>query len=262
MLHRPSPEGLICLTQPHHAWIAGELARGWGNAEFGQFAPIREVCLGAEQHDIGWIPWEEAPTLNPETGYPHRFTELPTSVHIDIWTGAKQLARPLGRYATLLVSMHGTGLYERYRSWEKSPESARMVEDFLAREYEFQAQLADTLRDDSHYAPHATPKALKRNQKLVATWDAMSLILCQQLSGEYSVSQVPTATDETTLTLKITSDRPHEIAVSPWPFQQQEVVLIYEGRLLQETYNDETAMRTALAGDCWVTLKTTLKPGR
>jgi hypothetical protein len=110
MLHRLSKEGLICITQPNHAWVSGELARAWGNEQFGQFVPPKEVCLVAEQHDIGWLLWEQAPTLNPKTGYPYRFTELQTRVHIDIWTGAKQLAMPLGRYVTLLVSLHGTGL--------------------------------------------------------------------------------------------------------------------------------------------------------
>ena len=59
------------------AWVSGELARAWGNEEFGQFVPPKELCLAAEQHDIGWLLWEQAPTLNPETGYPYRFTELP-----------------------------------------------------------------------------------------------------------------------------------------------------------------------------------------
>jgi hypothetical protein len=66
MLHRSSKEGLICITQPKHAWVAGELARAWGNEQFGQFVPTSEVCLAAEQHDIGWLFWEQAPTLNPK----------------------------------------------------------------------------------------------------------------------------------------------------------------------------------------------------
>ena len=95
MLHRKEPAGLIVITQPTHAWISGCLARAWGNEHFGSFAPIQEVCMGAEQHDIGWLYWEQAPTLNPHTGYPHKFTELSTQEHINIWCGAKHLALPL-----------------------------------------------------------------------------------------------------------------------------------------------------------------------
>lgn len=260
MLHRSSTEGLICITQPNHAWVAGELARAWGNEQFGQFAPTSEVCLGAEQHDIGWLVWEQAPTLNPQTGYPYRFTELPTRVHIDIWSGAKQLAMPWGRYATLLVSMHGTWLYERYRSWENSPESAQIVQEFLKNEYAFQEQLTATLKHNSYYAPYVTPDAIARNQKLVATWDALSLILCQNSPGEQQIDRVPTANGETVLKLTNINDNPHQITISPWPFQESEVTLVYEGRLLRETFTDETAMREALMSAPWVTLSTILKP--
>lgn len=70
MLHRLSKHGLICITQPHHAWLSGQLARVWGNEQFGQFVPKEEVYFAAEQHDIGWLGWEQKPTLNPKTGYP------------------------------------------------------------------------------------------------------------------------------------------------------------------------------------------------
>jgi hypothetical protein len=260
MLHRSVPEGLICITQPNHAWVSGQLAQAWGNEDFGYFAPPQEVCLAAEQHDIGWLKWEDAPTLNPQTGYPYKFTELPTPVHIDLWSGAKKLALPLGRYAALLVSLHGTGLYERFRSWENSQESIQIVQEFLKREYAFQEHLIAMLKNDSYYAAYATPEVIGRNRKLVAVWDALSLILCQGFTGEQHVSQVPTADGETTLLLTKTADQLHQVTISPWPFRHSEVTLLYEGRLLRETFTEENAMREALQRDCWVSLSTMLKP--
>lgn len=260
MLHRSSPQGLICIAQPNHAWVSGQLARAWGNEEFGQVAPTQEVCLGAEQHDIGWLSWEEAPTLNPQTGYPYQFAELPTRVHVGIWSGARQLARPLGRYVSLLVSLHGTRLYERHRSWQNSPESAQIVQDFLNREYAFQEEVIATLKDDSYYAPYATPEAIDRNKQLVATWDALSLLLCQGFSGEPEVERVPAAHGETVLKLTYAEDNPHQVTIAPWPFRESEVTVVYEGWLLRNTFTDETAMQEALRRDRGVTLRTTLKP--
>jgi len=260
MLHRSSKEGLICITQLSHAWVSGQMARVWGNEAFGQFVPREEVCLGAEQHDIGWLKWEEAPTLNQQTGYPYKFTELATQEHIILWSGAKHSALSLGRYVALLVSLHGTGLYERYRGWQNSQESTQIVQDFLEREYAFQEQLIATLKNNSYYAPYATPEVIDRNRKLVATWDALSLILCQALTGEQQVTQVPTANGETTLKLTVVEEQPHQVTMSPWPFRENEVTLVYEGRLLQETFTSETAMREVLMSDCWVTLNTTVKP--
>lgn len=259
MLHRQEPAELIVLTQPTHAWVSGCLARAWGNEHFGSFAPTQEVCLGAEQHDIGWLLWESTPTLNPKTGYPHSFMEVATEVHVGIWSRAKQLALQFGRYVALLVSLHGTGLYERYRNWEKSPESSRIVQEFLEHEYAFQEQLTATLENDPYYAPYATPEVIERNRSLVAIWDALSLALCMGLRSEQQFNQVPTASGEATLTLSPVDDRPMQVKVAPWPFQQSEVTLVYEGRILRETFTNETAMRAALVDADWVTITTILK---
>ena len=51
MLYRQEKQGKIAITQPMHAWLAGQLARTWGNERFGDVVPFEEVCLGAEQHE-------------------------------------------------------------------------------------------------------------------------------------------------------------------------------------------------------------------
>lgn len=260
MLHREDPAGLIVITQPAHAWVSGCLARAWGNEQFGSFAPTEQVCLGAEQHDIGWLLWEGAPTLNPQTGHPCSFREIPTAVHVDIWSSAKHLALPFGRYAALLVSLHGTGLFDRYRNWQKSPESSQRVQAYQEQEYAFQTEITATLQNDSYYAAYAIPEAIERNRSLIAIWDLFSLTVCMGLHQEQQFSQVPTASGATTLTLTPMNDDSTRIKVEPWPFQQSQVTLVYEGRLLEETFTDETAMRAALTSANWVTMTTTLSP--
>lgn len=257
MLHRQESTGIVVITQPTHSWIAGCLARVWGNEKFGWFAPREEVCLGAEQHDIGWVVWETAPTLNPKTGYPYNFMELPTQTHTQIWSGAKQLALPFGRYATLLVSLHGTGLFERFRNWQ-SPESSQLVKAYLEQEYAFQTQLIANLQKDSYYASYATPEIIQRNRSLVAIWDMLSLSLCMKLREVRQFHQIPTASGEITLTL--IPEEKGIIKVSPWVFQQNEVTLIYEGRLLQEKFTDETVMRRALNDAEWLSMTNKLIP--
>ena len=48
-----------------HAWVSGQLARAWGNAEFGSVAPYEEVCLAAEQHDVGMAEWDTCTDVQP-----------------------------------------------------------------------------------------------------------------------------------------------------------------------------------------------------
>ncbi len=51
---------MLLISQPAHAWVTGQMARQWGNEQF--VTLMEEVCLAAEQHDIGFRSWEEAPT--------------------------------------------------------------------------------------------------------------------------------------------------------------------------------------------------------
>jgi hypothetical protein len=103
MLYREVKQGRVAITQPMHAWVSGQLARAWGNERFGEVTPLEEVCLGAEQHDVGHIAWEQAPTLNQVTGLPYSFLEMPRQLHVQLWSQAARLVLPQGRYASLLV---------------------------------------------------------------------------------------------------------------------------------------------------------------
>ena len=111
MLLRRDDRGVMAIGQPSHAWISGQLARAWGNETFGPVAPWEEVCLAAEQHDIGMAAWDLHPTFNPESGLPYGFTEMPLAEHLECWrTGPPRLVRQ-SRLAALLCSLHGTRLY-------------------------------------------------------------------------------------------------------------------------------------------------------
>ena len=100
-------DDMIVIGQPSHAWLSGQLARAWSPT------PREEVCLAAEQHDIGMAAWDAEPKLNPETGLPRSFMQLELDDHLECWSRAARLVLPQSRYAALLVSLHGTALYER-----------------------------------------------------------------------------------------------------------------------------------------------------
>jgi hypothetical protein len=261
MLFREGTEGRIAITQPAHAWISGQLARAWGNERFGAVEPWEEVGLGAEQHDVGHTAWEQAPTLNPQTGLPYSFFDMPTPVHAELWSKAARLVLPQGRYPALLVSLHGTGLYEKYHDVTKdAPADAQAVQNYLTNEYAFQRELLASLRADPYYKAYATEEVIARNRRLVGVWDSLSLAICFGRKQLQPLQNVPTATDATTLTLTARNGDPTQLIVSPWPFCHEQVTLVYEGRYLNETFSSEETMRDALRRAPWVTLKTTLVP--
>jgi Protein of unknown function (DUF3891) len=238
MLLRDDGDAVIAIGQASHAWVSGQLARAWGNERFGPVEPWEEVCLGAEQHDVGMVEWDLEPTLNAETGRPHSFMEMPLASHLALWRSAPARLLPQSRYAALLVSMHGTALYER-RDLDRMPAAdAAAVRGHLAAERERQAALVTSLGADA--------AEVSRNQRLVWTWDFLSLALCLGWAPT-SVDRVPTAADPVTLALG-------EATLDPWPFAADRVRVRCEGRRLAGRFEDEGEMRAALAAAPWRTL--------
>jgi hypothetical protein len=235
-------DALIAVGQPAHAWVSGQLARAWGNARFGALEPHDEVCLAAEQHDAGMAAWERRPTLNPETGLPRSFMELTLDEHLEIWWSAAPLVTTQSPYAALLVSMHGTALYERRDLTRLEPADAEKVRAFLAGQRDLQERLTAAL--------HADPAGVRRNQRLVWAWDSLSLGLL--LGWEpFTLSAVPTADGETDIEVRART-------LDPWPFATPAVTLRYDGRPLAGPYADEAAMRAALADAPWLAFELTL----
>ena len=58
MLLREDGDAVVCIGQPAHAWLSGQLARNWA---LDPVEPYEEVCLAAEQHDLGMAEWDALP---------------------------------------------------------------------------------------------------------------------------------------------------------------------------------------------------------
>ena len=145
MLVRHDSRGAVVIGQPSHAWISGQLARAWGNERFGAVEPFEEVCLAAEQHDIGMAMWDLEPVRNPESGLPASFLQMAIRDHIELWTLAPRRLLRQSRYAALLVSLHGTRLYaSRDLSPLPAPERSLVLE-FLDGQHRLQHDLLETL---------------------------------------------------------------------------------------------------------------------
>jgi hypothetical protein len=243
MLLRRDGDDVIAIGQPAHAWLSGQLARAWGNEAFGAVAPWEEVCLGAEQHDVGLAAWERAPTLNPETGLPRSFMELTLDEHLAAWSSAAPLVVSQSRYAALLVSMHGTALYERRDLDRMAPADADHVRAFLAAQRELQDALRESLRADE--------AQVRRNQRLVWTWDSLSLGLLLGWAP-YELKAVPTARGDVDVAVR-------DDTLDPWPFTADRVALRCEGRRLTGRFDDEHAMRAALAAAPWEVIEIDLE---
>jgi hypothetical protein len=253
---REDGDGWIAIGQPAHAWVSGQLARAWGNARFPVPEPREEVCLAAEQHDLGMAAWDAAPALNAETGRPQSFQEMSVATHVELWARAPRVARSQSRYLALLVSLHGTTLYGMRDLEHEPPAVAATLREYFDRQRAVQDELLGTLRDDPRYAAHATAEAVDRNRRFVFAADGLSLALCMDRFPA-TMRDVPAAGGATDVTIDGTG--PYA-TVDPWPFRAERVDVHCDGRRLTGRFDDEAAMRAALDAAPWLTLSFRLSP--
>jgi hypothetical protein len=255
----------LIIGQPAHAWVSGQLARAWGNDAFSAPQPREPVCLAAEQHDVGWADADLEPMLGP-AGRPLTFLEYPRAEHVAIWRGAPRRLLAQSRYAALLVSLHGTSLYERVDPDAYEPGIAAAIRDYVDGQRELQAQLGAGL----------DPAEVDRNRRLILAWDRLSLALCH--GSATTLEHVPSATGGETIRVEpaaapaaatlVRDDHavPPAVAtagftLSPWPFAAERVVVGCEARELRGSFADAATLHAALASARWVALRFELSPG-
>jgi hypothetical protein len=244
---RADPRGTLAIGQPAHAWLSSRLAEAWA----WRFEPLDAVRLAALQHDIGMAAWDAAPVLDPRSGLPYSFTSMPRAMHVQLWSRAAWLMVAQSGYAALLVSMHGTGLYERYVSDEER--AAEPVRGYLAGERSFQQRLRESLGADA--------ADVARNAALLRCWDWMSLFLCTGADHQAAFTAVPTDGRPADLDLRWDDDARTQAALTPWPFAGAALELRVEARLLEGGYADQISLDAALAGAPLEELTLVLRPG-
>jgi hypothetical protein len=245
MLLRSDNDGVLAIGQLSHAWLSGQIARAWGNTQFGQVEPREEIVLGAQQHDIGWALFDLEPRFNPETGLPRSFLELTTEEHLEIWRTAPDRLMSQSLYAALVVSMHGRSLSElRMRS---APGQSAALQVHIDEEQARQQQICATLGISEAQA--------ERTQRQMWTWDGLSLALCSAWRP-FVANRVPTA--DGTVAVELLDRADGTSTLDPWPLGTQAIELRCEARRLQAGYSNAAEMMRAFERARPVTLRFTL----
>jgi hypothetical protein len=255
----------LIIGQPAHAWVSGQLARAWGNDAFPAPQPRAPVCLAAEQHDVGWADADLEPLLGP-AGRPLTFLEYPRAGHVAIWRDAPRRLLAQSRYAALLVSLHGTSLYQRVDPDRYEPDVAASIRDYVDGQRALQTQLAAGL----------DPAEVDRNRRLILAWDRLSLALCHGdattlervpgAGGDDTIRVQPAAAPAAAALVRDDHAVPPAVAtadftLSPWPFAAERVVVGCEARELRGSFADTATLHAALASARWVALRFELSPG-
>lgn len=230
MLVRTTTEGAAqCILQEHHAFLSGVLAGAWLPT-----ALDPELVQIVGLHDNPWRPVDRAPSLDPETGWPVDFLDLPTDDKVDFYRRGIDALEAIHPWAAYLVSLHYTTFA-----------GTRDVEALTQPEAERRERLEGRL-------PDSFVEASARAVEWLKYFDIWSLYVC--LAGPRSdASAVPVWLDDPADWAEAPDGTPLEmawrdettLALEPWPFRTEQLTLHVEHRRLSEPASSEASLSEA-----------------
>lgn len=238
-----------------------------------------EVVLGIAEHDNGWWETEAMPRISERDGLPVGVGEAaPASSENELseWSagGFDRWRRGINRlagshpYGALLVSMHAYWLYavsfddlapldadaRRHFVFGPPQVAAGLIGDravtraFIGEQAELQDALMSRLRRDPGMAGAVEPEHLDPHFRLLQLMDTMSLYLALHDTDDHLLPGVPRGggSDRVEMTWKRLDER--TIALSPYPFGTDRLVVSMPTRVVSLNDHDETPPLSRLHG--------------
>lgn len=213
--------GWTLLTQVEHARLSGEMAAVW------DFPPLEakdEIVAAIHHHDDGWRIWEQHPEVDPKTGMPYNFLEMPFAKLPEIWQGSVAAAREIGPLAGYMVSGHFQWLTRRNDLWKKAREGEENPATQFDAEQEILQQRWYEDIQRRYSAEYQSNSFLETSIAWLRFFDWLSLWLCTKARDEPETFDVP---DKSKITFQ--PDSQTSFVVDPWPFQIPELRLTIAG---------------------------------
>ncbi len=138
MIRRNDGNDWLIISQVDHAHLAAEIATVWGN-DVVPALPLPELLVPAIQdHDDGWREWEKTPQIDPETGWPRDFTEMPMAVSTGIWTKSIELCSRGG--SSMSVAREAFRRFLDARNLRMTDQCRIVLDIVLAQQIPFQVE--------------------------------------------------------------------------------------------------------------------------
>ena len=258
---------LLLIRQTDHAFLAGFLAREWGNEQFSKPEPNGSFCLAAAEHDNGWADWELQPRLDARTHLPFSFMSIPTAEHIKLYQkGIGRLVK-VDHYAGLLACAHAAGLYDRARAtmpgysakYVKTEEN-HLVNEFVQQLRLQQLRLKTDLRANSGAKALMEEPLLNANVARLEALDRLSLHLCLNSAQDVLIDSVPVNDRGEEADIEIHSESADVVTIGPYPFRRNPLSLsIMARRVPKKIYSSDLDFQSTLASARFFPLKFTVR---
>lgn len=230
MIVRAHDGQLILIRQLDHSALCGEFARRWGNQQFAPVDPLDAVALAAARHDEGWRDEDEKPLYDDQTRRPTNFRQVEVPLHVPFYAAGIDRIVAMDPYAGLLVSMHGSGIYQRrygagpVRMTTIRDDVKEIAEAFVTSQEALQAHLRRRLWDPSRRRSEFE-RQIWTHYEWLQVWDRLSLFVCtNDLGGPVNerIGPVPLARGGPDAEITVRADHstvtldPYPFAESPW----------------------------------------------
>lgn len=176
MIRRKNDHDWLLIAQADHARIAADIARAWRFLSDCVTHRREELLAAVKGHDDGWPAWETAPTIDPRTGRPRDFTEMPMEDATRIWSESINLCAGFSPWSGLWVSRHFCWLAQRALESRDSASDAEALDEFLGAQARLRESLRQKVGDDETRAN--VDSIEQAGYRWVQFFDLLSLWIC------------------------------------------------------------------------------------
>ncbi len=242
MLRMETETGWWLVTHPDHARLAGAFAERWGNDRFLPPEPRAHVLKGIARHDDGWAARDAEPQITRQgkpsafsfelVGKYSAFEEIDLADYLAVRDRAVRLIAAEDAYAAILISMHTCSLLHDHADRSTiAPADLPMLDEFLAKQRDFQQALRREILGDARFAPaQKTEAAILDHFRLLQATDYLSLLTCVDYSRATDLLHPLPLRDGKYSHVEARSAGPRRFVLDPFPFSEPSLSFEFPAR--------------------------------
>lgn len=257
MIRIETETGWILIEHIEHARLAGCFAAHWGNADFAPPEPRGDILAAVDRHDDAWASRDADPVLTSQgrpgafstelVGRYSAFEEIDLEDYLAVRGRASDMVAAENPYAALIISMHTVDLLTKRADLTGLSEADRELHrSFISAQLLRQSELAASIGRRPGYAVSVMPGLLLRAFEFLQACDSLSLSVCVRYPSPIALRHTHPRRDGSLTAIECIPLGGDAYRVSPYPFDNDELVLGLAGRSLNgKTFATHEAFRRA-----------------
>jgi hypothetical protein len=237
-----SETGWWLITHPDHARLAGAFATAWGNDAFRRPEPRDRVLYGIAAHDDGWALRDAHPAITGQgkpsafstelVGKYSAFEEIDLADYLAVRERAVRIIAEKDPYAGLLIAMHTYSLLSEHADRSTiAPEGLILLDDFLARQRAYQAELLGAIAsDDALTQAQKSTSMIREHFRLLQACDNLSLLSCVAFDRPANLLHPLPLNNGGAAEIAVQPLALRHFRLTPWPFIEPELTFEFPAR--------------------------------